>query len=233
MRKSLFILVAVVLLLAGCATGKITEADYKKDVLLQTNYGNMVLRLSDLTPQHRDNFIRLVRSKYYNGILFHRVIKNFMIQSGDPDSRHAHGGQPLGEGGPKYTIPAELNARLFHQKGALGAAREGDDVNPQKASSGSQFYIVQGRVWTSGGLDTLEEKRLKGAKLPEDHRKVYITRGGTPHLDGNYTVFGQLISGYEVLDKIASAPTSKGKDKDRPVYDIRIIKAKMIKRSEH
>lgn len=231
MKKILFLVCAIALLLGSCATGKVTHADYKKDVLLETNYGNMVLRLSDLTPLHRNNFIKLVKSKYYDGVLFHRVIKNFMIQSGDPDSRHAPGGRPLGEGSPKYTVPAEFNKTLFHRKGALAAAREGDDVNPKQASSGSQFYIVQGKVWTNGGLDTLEIKRLKGRKIPVADRAVYTTVGGTPHLDQHYTVFGQLIKGYDVLDKIAAVPTSTGTDKDRPVYDVRIRKAKMIRRS--
>ena len=232
MKRNPLLLLAIAIFMSGCSVGKVTISDYKKDVLLQTNYGAMVLRLSELTPRHRDNFIRLVKSGYYNGVLFHRVIKNFMIQSGDPDSRHARGGQPLGEGGPAYTVPAEFNAQRYHQRGALGAAREGDDVNPEKASSGSQFYIVQGKVWTTGGLDTLETRRLKGIKIPEAHREVYTARGGAPHLDGNYTVFGQLVKGEDVLDKIAAVPTSKGKDKDRPVYNVRILKAKMIRRTE-
>lgn len=224
------LLIAGLALAMSCTSTKPTARDYKKDVLLETNYGNMELRLSDLTPKHRDNFIKLVKSKYYDGVLFHRVIKNFMIQSGDPDSRNAAAGMPLGEGGPKYTIPAEFNSELFHKKGALAAAREGDDVNPQKASSGSQFYIVQGKVWRQGALDTLEVKRLNGVKIPENRRAVYTTEGGSPHLDGNYTVFGQLIKGFDVLDKIADTPTSKGKDKDRPITDVRIIKARMVKR---
>ncbi|MGJ7031452.1 peptidylprolyl isomerase [Niabella hirudinis] len=231
MRKFLLITCAGLVLWSSCATGKPLRSDYKKDVLLQTNYGNLLLRLSDLTPQHRDNFIKLVKSRYYNGVLFHRVIRNFMIQSGDPDSRHAAGGQSLGNGGPAYMIPAEFNTQLFHRKGALAAAREGDAVNPQKASSGSQFYIVQGKVWTAGALDTLDVKRLNGRKIPSAAREVYTTIGGTPHLDQNYTVFGQLIRGYEVLDKIAAVPTSKGKDHDRPIWNVRIIKAKMVKRT--
>lgn len=223
-------LIAGLALAMSCSTVTPTLKDYQKDVLLETNYGDMQLRLSDLTPKHRDNFIKLVKSKYYDGVLFHRVIKNFMIQSGDPDSRNAAAGKPLGEGGPNYTIPAEFNSSLFHKKGALAAAREGDDVNPQKASSGSQFYIVQGKVWTSGALDTLQTKRLKGAVIPQDRRASYMNEGGSPHLDGNYTVFGQLVEGFDVLDKIAATPTSKDTDKDRPLEDVRIIKAKMVKR---
>lgn len=217
-------------IIMSCTTSKVTTKDYQKDVLLQTNYGDMELRLSDLTPQHRDNFIKLVKTKYYDGVLFHRVIKNFMIQSGDPDSRNAAAGKPLGEGGPAYTIPAEFNSSLFHKKGALAAAREGDDVNPNKASSGSQFYIVQGKVWRNGALDTLQVKRLNGVVIPQDRRIVYTKEGGSPHLDGNYTVFGQLVKGFDVLDKIAATQTSKGEDKDRPIEDVKILKAKMVKR---
>lgn len=153
-----------------------------------------------------------------------------MIQAGDPDSRNAAPGKPLGDGGPNYTIPAEFKPSLFHKKGALAAAREGDEASPQKASSGSQFYIVQGKTFTNGALDTLEVKRLKGRKILKQQRAVYKTLGGTPHLDQNYTVFGELISGFDVLDKIAAVPTSKGNDADRPLTDVKIIKAKMIKR---
>ncbi|WP_018627485.1 peptidylprolyl isomerase [Niabella aurantiaca] len=230
MKRFFPVLCIGMLVLSGCATGKPVRSDYKKDVLLRTSYGDMVLRLSDETPQHRDNFIRLVKSGYYNGVLFHRVIRDFMIQSGDPQSRNAPGGKPLGEGGPGYTIPAEFREQLFHRKGALAAAREGDDVNPQKASSGSQFYIVQGKVWTNGALDTLEWKRLNGRKIPGAYRKVYTTVGGAPHLDQHYTVFGRLVKGIAVLDKIAAVPTSKGKDRDRPIRNVTIIKAKMVKR---
>ena len=156
-----------------------------------TSYGTIVLRLYDSTPLHRDNFIRLVKSGYYDSILFHRVIKNFMIQAGDPNSKHSEPGEPLGNGGPDYTIPAEFRASLFHKKGVLAAARESDDANPSKASSGSQFYIVQGKKFTDAGLDSVETIRLKGRKIPIEHREVYKTTGGTPHLDLNYTVFGK------------------------------------------
>lgn len=227
----IFSIVILTLFLFSCASqNKVRKRDYKKDVLFETNMGNMVLRLSDETPLHRANFIKLVKSKYYDGTLFHRVINHFMIQGGDPESRNAPAGKPLGNGGPAYTIPAEFKPNLFHKKGALAAARESDDVNPEKASSGSQFYIVQGKVWTEGGLDTLAIKRLKGYTIPLAHKKAYTTVGGTPHLDQNYTVFGQLISGFDVLDKIAATPTSKGDDADRPIKDVVIIKAKLIKR---
>lgn len=211
---------------------KIKKKDRKKDIEMVTSQGTMILRLSDSTPLHRDNFIRLVKSGYFKNVLFHRVIKNFMIQAGDPESRDAKSGIPLGNGGPGYTIPAEFRPGLFHKKGALAAARMGDDVNPEKASSGSQFYIVQGKVFTDGGLDTLENTRLKGYKLPAAHREVYKTLGGTPHLDQNYTVFGELVSGIEVLDSIAATETSKAADRDRPLKDLKIIDVKLIKRKK-
>lgn len=211
---------------------KIRKKDRKKDIEMVTSQGTMILRLSDSTPLHRDNFIRLVKSGYYNNVLFHRVIKNFMIQAGDPGSRGAVAGIPLGNGGPGYTVPAEFRPSLFHKKGALAAARMGDDVNPEKASSGSQFYIVQGKVFTDGGLDTLENTRLKGIKLPLAHREVYKSLGGTPHLDQNYTVFGELVSGMDVLDSIATTETSKATDRDRPLADIKILDVKLIKRKK-
>ena len=209
---------------------KIKKKDRRKDVELVTNYGNIVLRLNDSTPLHRDNFIRLVKTGYYDSVLFHRVINRFMIQSGDPESKHAEKGQPLGNGGPKYTIPAEFRVTLFHRKGVLAAARDGDDVNPEKASSGSQFYIVQGKKFTDAGLDSVETYRLKGRKIPADQREVYKTIGGTPHLDQGYTVFGEVVSGLDVVDSIAAVPTSKEEDRDRPLEDVRIIKAHLIKR---
>jgi peptidyl-prolyl cis-trans isomerase B (cyclophilin B) len=203
------------------------KKDRKKDVQLTTTQGVMVLRLSDSTPLHRDNFLRLVKSGYYDSTLFHRVIKNFMIQGGDPNSRQAKPGQPLGNGGPTERIPAEFRPGLFHKKGVLAAAR---DNNPEKASSGSQFYIVQGKIFTDAGLDSVETFRLQGRKLPLEHREVYKTQGGAPHLDQNYTVFGELVRGTEVLDAIADTPTSKGADRDRPLTDCRILKAELIKR---
>ncbi|PZR29321.1 MAG: peptidylprolyl isomerase [Citrobacter freundii] len=209
----------------------VRKKDRKKDVLLQTNYGDIVLRLSDSTPLHRDNFIRLVKSGYYDSVLFHRVINRFMIQAGDGDSKHAPAGKPLGEGGPNYTIPAEFRPTLFHQKGVLAAAREGDNVNPSKASSGSQFYIVQGKKFTDAGLDSVETYRIK-RKIPADQREVYKTIGGTPHLDQNYTVFGRVVKGLDVVDTIAAVETSKGQDRDRPLKDVVILKAKLVKRKK-
>jgi peptidyl-prolyl cis-trans isomerase B (cyclophilin B) len=208
------------------------KKDRKRDVLLQTNYGDIIIRLSDSTPLHRDNFLKLVKSHYYDSVLFHRVIKNFMIQAGDPQSKHAGPGEPLGNGGPDYTIPAEFRQTLFHKKGVIAAARMGDAVNPTKASSGSQFYIVQGKIFTDAGLDSVETYRLK-RKIPPDEREVYKTIGGTPHLDQNYTIFGEVVKGLDVVDTIASVPTSTGRDRDRPLQDVRILKAKLIKRKKH
>ncbi|MFI5185974.1 MAG: peptidylprolyl isomerase [Chitinophagales bacterium] len=208
----------------------VTKRDRKKDVLLQTNYGDIVVRLSDSTPLHRDNFLKLVKTGYYDSVLFHRVIKNFMIQAGDPESKNAKPGEPLGNGGPGYRIPAEFRTTLFHKKGVIAAAR---DNNPEKASSGSQFYIVQGKKFTDAGLDSVEVYRLNGRKIPPEQREVYKTMGGTPHLDQNYTVFGEVVKGLDVVDKIAAVATSKGNNMDRPLEDVRILKAKLIKRKKN
>ena len=156
-----------------------------------------------------------------------------MIQGGDPNSKRAEAGKPLGDGSPGYTVPAEFRKTLFHKKGALAAARTGDNVNPTKASSGSQFYIAQGKVFTDAGLDSVETFRLNGRKIPAEQREVYKTIGGTPHLDQGYTVYGEVVKGLDVLDKIAAVQTSRGQDRDRPLQDVRIIKAKLIKRKRH
>lgn len=210
----------------------VKKKDRKKDILLQTNYGDITLRLSDSTPLHRDNFIQLVKTHYYDSVLFHRVINRFMIQAGDGESKGAAPGKGLGSGNIGYTIPAEFRPGLFHEKGVLAAARMGDDVNPNKESSGSQFYIVQGKVFTDAGLDSVETNRLK-RKLPPEHRAVYKTVGGTPHLDQNYTVYGRVVKGLEVVDQIAAVETSKGPtDRDRPLKDVIIIRAKLVKRKK-
>ena len=234
MRKFFVLLIGVLLVQLSVAQKEVVikKKDKKKDVLVQTSMGDMLIRLSDSTPLHRDNFLRLVKQGFYDSVLFHRVINNFMIQSGDPDSKNAAAGKPLGEGGPGYTVPAEFRTTLFHKKGALAAARRGDDVNPQKASSGSQFYIVQGKKFTDGALDTLEIFRLNGKKIPADQREAYKSIGGTPHLDQGYTVFGEVIKGLDVVDKIAAVPTSRGADIDRPLENVMIVKAKLIKRKK-
>lgn len=187
-----------------------------KYVRIITTQGECLLKLYDKTPLHRDNFMKLVRQGYYDDLLFHRVIRNFMIQGGDPDSRYAAERQRLGEGGPDYTIPAEFRDSLFHKKGVIAAAR---NENPEKASSGSQFYLVQGRTFTDAGLDSLEQMRLGGRKIPSYQREVYKTLGGTPHLDQNYTVFGEVISGIDVIDRIAAVQTDRY---DRPLQDQRM-----------
>ena len=208
----------------------IKKKDRKRDVLMETTMGDIVIRLSDSTPLHRDNFLKLVKVGYYDSILFHRVIKDFMIQGGDPDSKKAAAGKPLGNGGPGYTVPAEFRKTLFHKKGVIAAARTGDNINPAKASSGSQFYIAQGKVFTDAGLDSVETFRLNGRKIPAEQRAVYKTIGGIPHLDQGYTVYGEVVKGLDVVDKIAAVQTSKAQDRDRPLQDVRIIKAKLIKR---
>ncbi|HNU14406.1 MAG TPA: peptidylprolyl isomerase [Chitinophagaceae bacterium] len=229
--RRLIIIITVLLSLPALSQkdSSVTKKDRKKDVLLQTSYGDIIVRLSDSTPLHRDNFIKLTKIGFYDSVLFHRVIKNFMIQAGDPDSKNAPAGKPLGNGGPGYRIPAEFRQSLFHKKGVIAAAR---DNNPEKASSASQFYITQGKVHTDGSLDTIETDRLK-RKIPAALREVYKTVGGVPHLDQNYTVFGEVIKGIEVVDKIASVKTSKGPDRDRPVENVVIIKAKLIKRKRY
>jgi len=228
-----FILLPVCILTAVlCYSQKdstVTKKDRKKDVSMKTSMGTMIIRLSDSTPLHRDNFLKLVKTHYYEGLLFHRVIKDFMIQGGDPNSRDAKPGEPLGAGGPGYLVPAEFRETLFHKKGALAAARSN---NPEKASSGSQFYIAQGKIYTEAGLDSVETMRLQGKKIPALYRAAYTSVGGTPHLDQNYTVYGEVVKGLEVLDAIAAVSTSKGNDRDRPLTDVKIIEVKLVKRKK-
>ena len=232
MKQLICVTIAIVFAVA-CnpkIAGSLRKHDLNKDVEMVTDKGIMVIRLSDLTPLHRNNFLLLVKQHYYDSILFHRVINHFMIQAGDPGSKNARPSAQLGDGGPAYTIPAEFTAELFHKKGVIAAARQGDDVNPAKASSGSQFYIVQGRVFTDAGLDSVETFRLKGRKLPAMHRAVYKTLGGAPHLDSAYTVFGEVINGLAVIDSIAKTPTNGRQGGDRPLQNIRIISARLVNR---
>lgn len=243
-------------------------------VLIETSLGNIKVKLYDDTPLHRDNFVKLAREGFYDGSLFHRVIRNFMIQGGDPESKDAPAGKQLGSGDPGYTLPAEIvYPKHFHKRGALAAARQGDQVNPEKRSSGSQFYIVWGDKYTVGRLDTLEEQfsqrqeqkifeRLvgqhrkeimelqqdgdrdklydlqeklirqaqeeaageKAVKMTPEQREIYTTVGGTPHLDGDYTVFGEVVEGLDVVEKIQEAATGRG---DRPLEDIK-MKVKVL-----
>lgn len=206
-----FLLVAIL-----AFVGFHAEAQHKK-VKIITPYGKMIVALSDETPAYRDNFIKLVKKHFYDGLLFHRVIKDFMIQGGDPNSKNAKPGEMLGNGDVGYTIPASFKPDLFHRKGALAAARQGDNVNPQKASSGCQFYIVQGKKYTDQELDRIEAHT--GHHFTNEERNIYKTIGGTPFLDGNYTVFGQLIKGMDVLDKIADVSTDNN---DRPEKDVKM-----------
>ena len=254
------ILLLGIFLLFGCQ-----EKKNQNTYIIATDYGDITIALYDATPVHRDNFKKLVKEDFYDDLLFHRVIDSFMIQGGDPESVNAAQGELLGEADAGYTLPAEFVDTLFHKKGVIAAAREGDAANPEKRSSSSQFYIVQGKVFTNEELDALEQKRnqqkrkklvneflkkkqktlmnqgkdinfevlvpmaeeyadslLQNGKAfhySEKQREVYTTRGGTPHLDGNYTVFGEVVDGIEVVDKIAAQETD---DNDRPVEDIRM-----------
>lgn len=194
-------------------------------VKISTSMGDITVMLYDETPKHRDNFIKLVEDSFYDGTLFHRVINKFMIQAGDPNSKDATPGAALGTGGPGYTIEAEFNEKYFHKKGALAAARQGDNVNPEKRSSGSQFYIAQGDVYTDHQLDMFEQ-RLK-TTFSKEQRDAYCTVGGTPHLDGGYTVFGELIEGMDVLDAIAKVEVDA---RSRPKEDVKILSMEIIKK---
>lgn len=269
MNKLSFIVAAIlVAFISSCAQKK--SNDYV--VTIKTRFGDMVAILYDETPKHKENFIKLAKEHYFDSLLFHRVISGFMIQGGDPDSRNAAPGQPLGSGGPGYTIAAEFNPKLFHEKGALSAARLPDPQNPDKASSGSQFYIVQGTVIPQANINDLKYDQMKltmglrqivskpenqalldslnqlyyagdmvayqqklfslaprieretGVKVTKDLSQAqinaYTTVGGSPHLDGDYTVFGKVIKGLDVIDKIASVQRDGG---DRPVEDVRMV----------
>ena len=208
-------------------------ADAKKPqkprVEFQTTMGTFVVTLFNETPLHRDNFLKLVREGYYDGLLFHRVIRDFMVQTGDPDSREAPAGKRLGEGGPGYTLPAEIDPFLYHWRGAVAAAREPDNVNPERRSSGSQFYIVWGKVQTPEDLSAVNEvikENTNGAtEITPERYQVYRSQGGTPHLDGQFTVFGEVTSGLKVIKKMQAVKTDRN---DRPLEDVRIVKARVL-----
>ena len=208
--KSKFIIIMIILFSAIS-----TLSSQSVKIVIHTEYGDIQAILYDKTPLHRDNFVKLIKSRYYDSLLFHRVIADFMIQGGDPMSRNAKPGQMLGSGGPDYTIPFEYVPEYYHKRGALAAARMPDNINPKKESSGSQFYIVQGRKFTMDELNILEQR---GFKLTEEQKQIYSTIGGSPHLDGQYTVFGEVVSGMEVIDKIASLPTDRN---NRPLQDVK------------
>ena len=232
MKKIFFALVAA-LALASCSEPQ----PQPRRVEMRTTAGDIVLELSDLTPIHRDNFMQLVEEKYFDSLLFHRVIENFMIQGGDPRTREISGREFFADGeetgDPRYweDIPAEINfPTLYHKRGALAAAREGDNVNPQRRSSRTQFYIVWGRTFDDEQLDAQQQRisRSTAGKviLPDSIREVYRTIGGTPHLDGQYTVFGHVVSGLEIVDKIQCSATDS---LDRPVEDVRILSVREVK----
>ncbi|MDR0371285.1 MAG: peptidylprolyl isomerase [Prevotellaceae bacterium] len=275
--KKIFVkplLIASMLSVAAVAC-KNAHSAAEPEFKMETNYGDIVVKLYDDTPLHRDNFIKLVENGTYDGVLFHRVIKDFMIQAGDPESKNASKDANLGSGGVGYTIPAEfVYPKHFHKKGALAAARQGDQVNPEKASSGCQFYIVEGQVYDdiltieesmkqkammqlfnqkvsamqdeiaamqqAGDMEKLSalqnelvaevelEITASGASytLNDEQRTAYTTIGGTPHLDGDYTVFGEVIEGLDVVDKISEVATNP---MDRPMEDVKIITIKRIK----
>ncbi len=264
MCNKFVLIVSIILFMSSCTMRDKTHTY----VSIKTDLGEIIVKLYNDTPGHRDNFIKLVNSGFYEDLLFHRVIKDFMIQGGDPDSRQAGSEQSLGTGGPGYTIPAEFTPSHFHKKGALAAARQGDNVNPRKESSGSQFYIVTGTIFTDGQLASMEQqltrrkeemvfqsllsKRRKeimqyrlernqtalselqdnliketkeimkkdgAVRFSPDQKQAYTTIGGSPHLDGDYTVFGEVVEGFDVLDRIQSVPTRNG---DRPEHDIKM-----------
>ena len=195
-------------------------------VLISTTFGDMKLVLYNETPKHRDNFIKLVKDGFYDNTLFHRIIQGFMIQGGDPDSKKAQKGTMLGNGGPGYTIPAKFDTNFIHKKGALAAARQPDEVNPNKESAGSQFYIVQGKKFTKEELDQFIKDRNLKVKYTEAQYKTYEVEGGTPQLDMLYTVFGEVIEGLDVIDKIVAVKTGRA---NRPKEDIRMT-MKIVKK---
>ena len=190
-------------------------------VAVHTDFGDMIIELSDSTPGHRDNFLKLVSEGFYDDLLFHRVINGFMMQGGDPESKGAEPGARLGSGGPGYQIDAEIRADHLHFKGALAAARQGDRANPARRSSGSQFYIVHGKPWDETILNNIEEgtqMKIAGFEYSDSARTIYMNEGGAPHLDMNYTVFGQVVEGLNIIDSIAGVKTLPN---DRPEEDVK------------
>lgn len=286
MRKLFFAMLVAVLGIASCGskgstaakneesmTSEIKTSDNRPRVEFETSLGKIVVELYNETPQHRDNMLKLVSEGYYEGILFHRVIREFMIQAGDPNSKTATANQSLGSGGPGYTIEAEIvYPQFFHKRGALAAARTGDQVNPERRSSGSQFYIVTGSVLKAEEIETIEQQLTNSAKqqvfmslvsarrdeimqmqaagdtaglksiqdeliaqteaqvseatkFTQAQREAYTTIGGAPHLDGQYTVFGEVVEGMDVVSAIENVATGRS---DRPTTDIKIIKARIV-----
>ncbi len=223
MRKTIFTLLVSLIWMSGQT---IIAQELETVVLIETSKGKIKVKLYNETPLHRDNFIKLVNEGKYEGLLFHRIIKQFMVQGGDVKSKDAPMDMPLGEGEIGYTIPAEfVYPRYFHKRGALCAARTPDEDNPTKESSGSQFYIVTGKHFTSMELDKKEKE--EGITYTPEQRKAYMVEGGAPHLDGEYTVFGEVLKGIKVADKIQFTPTNED---DRPLSNIVIKRMKIVKK---
>lgn len=219
--KKICFIVVFLSFLFGANAQKIDKQGGNTDkvyyVKIETAYGDIVVKLYNETPKHRDNFLKLVKEGTYDGVLFHRVIQNFMIQGGDPNSRNAKKGEMLGNGELGYTLPAEFVPSLYHKKGALAAARQADQVNPEKRSSSCQFYIVQGEKWDAEKLKRVETSM--GKSFTKEQAEVYATLGGTPFLDGDYTVFGEVVEGLEVVDKIAAVACGP---MNRPLEDVKM-----------
>lgn len=228
--KHLFLAIFASLALLSCAGSSKAQKETEPQVVISTNKGDIVVKLYNQTPIHRDNFLKLAETGALDSTLFHRVIKDFMIQGGDPDSRGAAPGVMLGEGEVGDPLPAEFRyPELFHKRGVIAAAREGDDVNPERKSSSSQFYIVWGKVFENDSLlDARYEqtKRMGSAPIADEVRETYRTLGGTPHLDGIYTVFGEVVTGLEVVDAIQNVSTDEN---DRPIEDVVVTSIKVKK----
>jgi cyclophilin family peptidyl-prolyl cis-trans isomerase len=214
--KRLLVLNIFLIIVSISLSAQLSKPIKGQHIIIETSMGTMELVLYEDTPLHKENMIKLINEGFYDGQLFHRVITNFMIQGGDPHSVNAPKGQRLGTGGPGYQVPAEFSPNHLHKKGALCAARQGDGMNPEKKSSGSQFYIVQGQVLSVDQLTKLQSQRGQKPFTPEQI-EVYSTLGGTPHLDGSYTVFGEVIKGMEIIDAIAAVETDNS---DRPINDV-------------
>lgn len=228
--KARHLLTAMWLTASMIASAQTTSGE-RPDVLLETTEGKILIRLYDETPLHSDNFVKIVEEGVLDSLLFHRVIKNFMIQAGDPDSKHAGPGDTLGEGDLGYKVPAEFRTpEIYHKRGVVAMARDGDDTNPEKASSACQFYIVWGRTFSSADIDNvqlrLDTMTNWTVRLTPEMIATYKKVGGTPHLDGSYTVFGEVAEGLDVVERIQAADTD---DYDRPVRDVRILRATLRK----
>ena len=227
-KRALRILLLLSIVCTACGSDTTTS---NVKVRMQTTAGEVEFILYDETPKHRDNFISLIEECYYDSLLFHRVIPGFMVQAGDPDSKNAPAGVLLGEGGPDYRLNAEIRIpQLFHKRGALAAAREGDDVNPAKMSSASQFYIVWGEVYTPFRLQKLLNKIEYNTghkpQLSDEQVTAYTSIGGVPYLDGEYTVFGEVTKGLDVIYAIQNVERDRY---NRPIEDVRILKMEIIK----